>query len=324
MRYLPFLLLLFIFNGYANETLLKQASQLESEGKYKEAMELYKQVAIENTTQKKPSDDTITQKQIKFLKASLDPIEDKTTNSTIAQILSSSFNIYAYNDNYFLPLSHDMKAKADRKQNESKFQISIKKPISYDFFGLNETINFGYTQTSWWQTYADSMPFRESNYRPEIFMVIPTKLLDNTPFKAYKIGLLHESNGQGELKSRSWNRIYAEGYLQLHNLFIIPKIWYRLPEEEKNDDNPDIEDYLGYGDLSFFYAYKEHTFKLLLRDNMKFDANNKGYAELNWTFPLPNSKNTFGFVQLSSGYGDSLIDYDKEINRISFGISLSR
>lgn len=61
-----------------------------------------------------------------------------------------------------------------------------------------------------------------------------------------------------------------------------------------------------------------------IRNNLKLDNDNKGFAELNWAFPFFNSKNTFGHVQLSSGYGDSLIDYDKEINRIGFGISISR
>ncbi len=61
-----------------------------------------------------------------------------------------------------------------------------------------------------------------------------------------------------------------------------------------------------------------------MRNNLRFNTHNKGFAQANWVFPLPQAKNTFGFIQLSSGYGDSLIDYDQEINRISFGISLSR
>lgn len=325
MKLLPLLLTLTSLLC-ASPTLLQQAETLEAQGNYKEAMKLYKQIALEkqNLIEQKQPEDKITQKQVAFIKEKLDPIEDKKTQSTIEQMLSSSFNIYAYKDNYFLPVSYDMKQRIGREQNEAKFQLSIKKPITYNLLGLNETINFGYTQTSWWQIYADSAPFRETNYRPEIFMFAPFDSIEKTALKAYKIGLIHESNGQGGSDSRSWNRLYAEGYFQLGNLFITPQVWYRIPENEQEDNNPNIDDYLGYGDLTLLYPYKEHTFKMLLRNNLKLDDDNKGYAELNWTFPFPNSKNSFGFLQLSSGYGDSLIDYDQEINRISFGISLSR
>ncbi len=318
------LFLTFATTIFANETQLQKAQKLENQGKYKEAMHLYKAIALQKKTPLEQTIDTITQKQVQFIKKNLDPIEDKQTQSTIEQMLSSSFNIYAYKENYFLPISHTTKEYQGREQNEAKFQLSIKKPISYNLLGLHETINFGYTQTSWWQIYADSAPFRETNYQPEVFMMIPHKSLEKTALKAYKIGLIHESNGQGGSDSRSWNRLYLESYFQLSNLFITPKIWYRIPEKKEDDNNPDIDDYLGYGDVTLLYPYKEHTFKMLLRNNLKFNDDNKGYAELNWTFPFPKSKNTFGFVQLSSGYGDSLIDYDKEINRISFGISLSR
>ena len=76
--------------------------------------------------------------------------------------------------------------------------------------------------------------------------------------------------------------------------------------------------------LTLIYPYKSHTFKLLFRNNLRFNDQNKGYTQFDWTFPFFGSSKTFGYIQASTGYGDSLIDYDKEINRISFGISLSR
>ena len=303
----------------ANELLLKEAQKYEDNGEYKKAMQIYKELAYENRKV-----DDVTQEQIDYIRTKLNKSNNKQTNATIEQMLSSSFNISAYKENYFLPISHDLDARTNREQNEAKFQLSIKKPIRYNLLGLNETINFGYTQTSWWQIYSQSAPFRESNYKPEIFLFAPYKSLEKTALKAYKIGLIHESNGQGGLDSRSWNRAYLEGYFQLSNLFLIPRVWYRIPEKAAEDDNPDIEDYLGYGDLNLLYAHNKHTFKLLLRNNLKLDNDNKGFAELNWSFPLFNSKDSFGFLQISSGYGDSLIDYDKSVDRIGFGISLSR
>lgn len=322
-------LILFIFlitTIFANENLNKlyeKAKKFEEEHNYKEAMLIYKQIATSETNEKALFINEDKKAQIKETKKVLDTIEDKETRNTLSQILASSFDLYPYNENYLLPLSYSSKSNDGRKNLETVFQLSVKKPISYNFFGLNESINFGYTQKSWWQLYSDSSPFRETNYKPEVFVIIPYGKKNKTSLKALKFGLLHESNGQSLPKSRSWNRLYAQSYFQFSSLFFSPRVWYRIPDGT-NDDNPDIEDYLGYGDLTFNLPYKKHTFKLLLRNNLKFDESNKGFAELSWTFPLLNSKNTFGFVQLSSGYGDSLIDYNEEINRISFGISLSR
>ncbi len=65
----------------------------------------------------------------------------------------------------------------------------------------------------------------------------------------------------------------------------------------------------------------------MIRNNLEFNETNKGAAELNWTFPLPeflSSENSYGLIQIFSGYGNSLIDYDQEINKIGFGVAFSR
>ena len=304
------------------ENLYIKAQNLEADGKYQEAMYLYKNIALKQRAINRRYVDEDKQKEVQVISETINTIEDEQTVETIQQILSSSFNIYPHHENFLFPLSYDIKKKEDRKQLESKFQLSIKKPISYNFFGFNETVNLGYTHSSFWQIYSYSSPFRETNYRPEIFVNIPYGKRDKTALKGFTFGLIHESNGQPEETSRSWNRLYLESYFQTSNLFLVPKIWYRFPE--KDDDNPDILDYMGYGDLTLIYPYKKHTFKLLLRNNLKLDEDNKGFVQFDWNFPFFNSKNTFAYIQLSSGYGDSLIDYDKEINRVSFGISLSR
>ncbi len=329
MKHLKFIFYTFLFISILNadteiEDLYLKAQKLEASGNYKEAMYIYKNITSKQRDINRVYIDEDKQKEIQVISEVIDTIDDKETTRTLQQMLSSTFDIYPHHENFLFPFSYDMKNKEDRNQLEAKFQLSIKKPIAHDFFGFNETINFGYTHTSLWQLYEDSSPFRETNYKPEIFVTVPYGKRDKTALKGFTFGFLHESNGQPEETSRSWNRLYLESYFQTGNLFIIPKIWYRIPENENDDDNPDIEDYMGYGDLTLVYPYKSHTFKLLLRDNLKLDDDNKGYAQFDWTFPLFNSKNTFGYLQLSSGYGDSLIDYDKEINRISFGISLSR
>jgi len=320
------LLIFFAYSLFANENideLYKKAKKFENEHNYKEAMLIYKEIAQIETEQKNLFVDEDKEAELKETEKVLDTIDDKETRDTLSQILASTFDLYPYQENFLSPFSYTTKEEAGRKKVETMFQISVKKPIAYNFFGLKESINFGYTQTSWWQLYTNSSPFRETNYRPEVFVTIPYGKRDHTSLKALKFGFLHESNGQPEPESRSWNRIYAQSYFQVSSLFFSPRIWYRIPDGDK-DDNPDIEDYLGYGDLTFYLPYKKHTFKLLLRNNLKFDDSNKGFTEFTWNFPLLDSKTTFGFLKLSTGYGDSLIDYNSEINRISFGVSLSR
>lgn len=328
MKILFFLLPLLLINLNLNANQLKKLYKLaeiyEANGNYKEAMEIYKEIAKKEKDINRLYVDEDTKDSTQTISKNLTPIEDKETIETIEQILASSFNLFPYQENYFFPISYDTKNRDDgRNKIEAKFQLSVKKPIFYNLFNLNEDLYFGYTHTSWWQLYEDSSPFRETNYRPEIFMTIPYPNAQKTALKGIKFGFLHESNGQGKPQSRSWNRLYLESYFQIGNLFTIPRVWYKIPESKKDDDNPDIQDYMGYGDLTLIYPYKKSTFKLLLRNNFDFQ-DNKGFTQFDWTFPFFGSKNTFGYFQISSGYGESLIDYDEKINRINFGISLSR
>lgn len=247
--------------------------------------------------------------------------EDPNTYANMSQMIHKSFDITPYKMNYLLPVSYDGAAPQGRNPMETKFQISFQKILTHDLLGLGEHFALAYTQTSWWQTGEHSTPFRESNYQPEFFAFIPHPDLQS-PIKAYQIGLLHESNGQDEPLSRSWNRLYAKAYLHVGPMLIAPRIWYRLPEETLDDDNPDIHRYLGYGDIEMVYPYGKHTFKLLARHNFHTDQP-RGAVEFGWSFPLWEEY-LFGYLQLFSGYGESLIDYNRRSDRIGVGFALSR
>lgn len=318
----------------SNEQILIQAQKLENEGNYKEAMLLYKKAATNNSTEdkyieelnnnsKKDNIEPITKKAL--LEKHIENVEDKETEKTVEQLVTKDFGIYPYKKNYLLPVTYTTQNISERSNFETSFQLSIEKPLTQNFLGLNENISFAYTQKSYWQTSKDSAPFRETNYEPEIFLEIPME--DNRYLKGVKASFMHSSNGKKDEVSRSLNRLYLEGYFQFSNLFITPRVWYRIPESRKKDDNSDFKKYYGYGDLSLLYAYKQHTFELLLRNNLRFDETNKGATEFNWTFPLPEfiaSKNTYGLLQLFHGYGQSLIDYDREITNIGLGVAFSR
>ena len=332
-------LLLFICTlGFSENTIsiYDKAVELEKQGDYKEAMFLYKKAANLNISKEdrylinlsknqEHKVENFTNMKKAFYQNHINKIEDKETAENLKQTIIKDFDLYPYKKNYLLPVTYNLNKIEDQNRFETSFQISIEKPISYNFFGFDESISAAYTQKSFWQTSQDSSPFRETNYEPEIFIQFPYK--DNEVFKAYKVSILHSSNGKNDEDSRSWNRAYVEGYFQFSNLFLIPKVWYRIPESSSDDDNSDIEDYYSKGELSLLYPYKKHTFELMLRNNFKLNSANKGAIELNWTFPLPqflSSDNAYGLLQLYSGYGNNLIDYDKEVNKIGFGIAFSR
>ncbi|MDR0666350.1 MAG: phospholipase A [Campylobacteraceae bacterium] len=259
------------------------------------------------------------QRKEQYFDAYLNEYTDNETRNTVFQIASSIFDINPYKSNYLLPITYDFITHENRQNAEVAFQISFQKDMAYNLFGLKETIGIAYTQRSWWQLYKHSSPFRETNYLPEAYMSIPWHN-NKSPIKRYKFGFLHESNGQPEGNSRSWNRLYMDITLQYKGVFVNPRIWYRIPEHD--DDNKEILDYMGYGDLTIIYPYKEHLFKLLLRNNFDFE-DNKGAVQLDWTFPFAKS-GVFGYIQYFDGYGESLIDYNKKARRIGMGFALSR
>lgn len=252
-------------------------------------------------------------------------LDDKETNESLQQLVKKDFGIVTYKSTYILPATYSFNNfDDDRKKVETSFQISAQKPIFYNVFTDNDSINIAYTQKSFWQTASSSAPFRETNYEPEIFANF---YINNKHLKLLKVSLNHFSNGKAEDESRSANRVYLQSIFQFDNFFISPKVWYRVPEKSSSDDNPDYSKYYGYGELNMMYLYKKHSFELLLRNNLRLNDQNKGAVEFNWKFPLPEfmkSKNSFGMVQIFSGYGQSFIDYDKDITNIGFGIAFSR
>ena len=205
---------------------------------------------------------------------------------------------------------------------EVKFQFSFKLLMWDNMFRGNGDLFFAYTQCSWWQLYdqASSSPFRETNYEPEVFVKFDTDFnVFGLRNRLFVIGLNHESNGRGGVLSRSWNRIYVDFIAERGNLVIGLKPWYRLPEDKEDDDNPNIEKYMGYGELFGAYRMKGHVFSFMLRNNLRRDEN-KGAVELGWSYPI--AQNLRVYVQYFNGYGESLVDYNDYSNRIGAGVML--
>ncbi len=228
----------------------------------------------------------------------------------------------SYNSNPNDEVFQELKPGAEVQKMEVKFQFSAKLKLLNDVYNDNWDVWFGYTQTAWWQLYnsAESAPFRDTNYSPEIFASYYSDI-DIFGFTLLQtdIGLLHQSNGQSEVLSRSWNRIYANFQLVKGNFMMQFQPWYRLPEDADDDDNPNIEKYLGYANYMLVYKNEDNIYSALIRNNLR-SGDNKGSVELSWIFPLYDTAKFY--VQYFNGYGESLLDYNHTSNRLSVGILL--
>jgi len=245
----------------------------------------------------------------------------------------NAFVITPHKPNYILPVAYK-KPNTRPYQNmtgekidyvEVKFQLSYKIQLFARQLKKYGNLYFAYTNQSYWQAYNsnDSSPFRETNHEPEAFFAVPVdwKILGFRN-RLIAFGIDHQSNGQSGDLSRSWNRVYTSFIFEKGNLYFSIKPWYRIPESKDNDDNPDISDYMGYGEFRAFYKKGEQLFGLLLRNNLDLSAN-KGAVQLDWSFPLPGSERVKGYLQYFNGYGESLIDYNASSNRIGLGFLLT-
>lgn len=201
---------------------------------------------------------------------------------------------------------------------ELQYQLGFKMKMVETAFALPVDLWFGYTQNSFWQAgnREASSPFRETNYRPELMLVTPLNVsVLGAQLKYLNLGLAHQSNGQASTLSRSWNRVYAQVGLERGRFAMTARVWKRLNEPLEDDNNPDIVDYMGRGELSGTYRMDGHEFSAMLRHNF---STHKGATQLGWAFPFAGPLK--GYVQVFSGYGQSLIDYNYYQRSIGAGV----
>jgi len=244
----------------------------------------------------------------------------------------AAFVITPHRQNYILPVTYNTRPNADTyefamedapKKLEVKFQLSFKILVWENVFRDDLDLYFGYTQLSLWQLYDEALssPFRETNYEPEVFLKLDTDFeVLGMRVPLVTLGFDHESNGRGGSLSRSWNRIFAVVLAERGNFVIGLKPWYRVPEDAEDDDNPDIEDYMGYGELFGSYRYREHVISYMFRNNLRSD-DNRSTVELGWSHPVKGNLRIY--AQYFYGYGESLVDYNHISHRIGVGVMLN-
>lgn len=203
------------------------------------------------------------------------------------------------------------------KHVELTYQISFKMKMIEQLLSTPVDLWFGYTQNSFWQAYnrAASSPFRETNYQPELMLTTPLALdLGILDVRYLTLALNHQSNGQTSTLSRSWNRIYAEVGAEKGKFGVSFRLWKRLDNARSDNDNIDITDYMGHGDVRATYRFDGHELSLLARRNI---STGHGALQAGWAFPVVANLN--GYVQVFSGYGQSLIDYNYSQKSVGAG-----
>ena len=233
-----------------------------------------------------------------------------------------------YKDNYFLTGFTD--------STQVKFQFSAK----FDIWPNHgpHAVYFAFTQKSLWNIYRKSQPFQENNYSPELFYSYfhaPGRY-DPQPgcgFFLERLGLVHESDGEDDPRSRGWNRVYGESrfacYDPVHHYAALTlQVWYPVSAR----DNPDIAKYLGYGELSFAVGsdrgrgwlgdweaalHARKGTRDLKTGSLELDARwRPRYGDF-WRFT------PYLYGQLFTGYGETLLSYDHALTAIRVGIGFS-
>jgi len=275
--------------------------------------------------------------------------ETETTAATPRSLLDSrwelepdsklgTFNLRSYQPVYVMPFFitsrrnslpsspnpvDTVTQKQQLDNTEAKFQLSLKTKVWQGMFGDAGDLWVGYTQSSRWQVYnvPQSRPFRESDYEPEALLVFGTGYrVFGWNGRLFDIGIDHQSNGRSDPFSRSWNRMVADFGFERSNWMVRLRPWWRIPEARNDDNNPDITDYVGRGEMQVLHFWNDQEFNLTLRHSLRGGAANHGSARLSWSFPLDG--NLRGYVEMFSGYGESLIDYNHAATYLGIGLSL--
>ncbi|WP_319522090.1 phospholipase A [uncultured Desulfosarcina sp.] len=245
-------------------------------------------------------------------------------------LLTQSFleDLSVYKPIYFL-------FGVDPGLEQSKFQLSFK----YRLFNPEgwmaakaawlSGFHLGYTQRSIWDLKSTSKPFDDTSYMPELFYLLPKIELNNARISAFGIqgGFQHESNGKGGEDSRSTNYLYIMPIMGIHlagnyHLKIAPKIYTYIDNDDET--NEDLNDYRGYVDLEVAIADPEGV---ALKSHL-WCADEGSSVQLDLTYPMTRlfkkNLNFYLHAQYFSGYGETLLHYDRRQDVFRLGFSIVR
>lgn len=253
------------------------------------------------------------------------------------------FVFRTYLPSFFLPLHYTSnlnrqpsspgKTAAPSNDNykalEAKLQISLRTKLATGVVLPGADLWFAFTQRSMWQLWnsTDSAPFRSTDYQPELIYVVPVakrfgELGDGWRVRMLQFGVAHQSNGQSDPLSRSWNKIYGGLALDKGNFGLNWRYHQRIPESLAEDDNRDLIDYIGSHELTATWLPGAATAMLIWRNDLSNLS--QGSFQLDMTYPVDSAKldGLRWHLQLFSGYGETLLDYNIRQQSVGLGVML--
>ncbi len=231
---------------------------------------------------------------------------------------------------------HTAASATDYRSAEMRVQLSVRTKLAQNILtsensNLRDSLWLGYSQQSYWQVFspAISRPFRATDHEPEVMYVYPTtaRLPFGWRWHYSGLGLVHQSNGQSLPLSRSWNRAYVMTGIELDNRWTVSaRLWKRLHESAADDDNPGISNYMGRGEMTVSWQ-RDRSNTFILTGRHSLGGAHRGSARLEWLQTLGQNvgagkSNLRLHTAIFSGYGDSLIDYNRKRTVFSVGLSL--
>lgn len=222
-----------------------------------------------------------------------------------------------YKDTYFItgvPINEEI----TNESADATFQISIRQRLTKSVLPFKTFFYLTYTQKSFWDIYAESSPFRDTNYNPGIGLG-KYLLFNNKVVGAAFLQLKHESNGRDGDDSRSWNYMSLSMKYYFNLRFNISgELW--LPYVD-GGNNKDLLDYKGLGFLSLNYISQKSKWWISADINPR-----KGFFNVNTTltagFRISERSNQYLFGRFYQGYGESLLDYNKYTMNVRVGICI--
>jgi phospholipase A1 len=224
--------------------------------------------------------------------------------------------------------THAAGAEANYRPIEAKLQVSLRAKVVEGLVLPNADLWFAFTQRSLWQVWnrQESSPFRSTDYQPEAIYVIPTSprlgtLPGGWQWRMTQLGIAHQSNGQSDPLSRSWNRVYAGAAFDRGEFGLTVRAHHRL-KESKRDDNPDLTNYIGNTEVQASWLPGLSTASLTWRTH--FRSAGRGSLQLDWSYPV-NRAQPAGlrwYAQLFTGYGETLLDYNHRQTSLGLGVTL--